>query len=151
MVVLPPDGARVHALNESGKEIFALCDGRHTLEDMVDALRVRFDAGDAVLMADVSAAVFDLQELGLVHIPPRSDGVTSVAPAAGHKTRPNVRFVFGVEDRPYFHWQLAILFESMVGQLPDGWDVTAVVCNDDVPISDDLTRIGRTYGVRLLA
>ena len=150
MVVLPPDGARVYALNESGREVFALCDGRHTLEDMVGALRGRFDASEAVLMADVSAAVFDLQELGLVHIPPRSDGATSVVPTAAAKTRPNVRFVFGIEDRPYFHWQLAILFESMVGQLPDGWDITVVVCNDSAPISADLSKIVKTYGVRLL-
>jgi len=150
MVVLPPDGDRVYALNESGKEVFTLCDGRHTLEDIVGTLRSRFEASDAVLTADVSAAVFDLQELGLVHIPPRSDGAISVTPEASGKGRPNVRFVFGIEDRPYFHWQLAILFESLVGQLPDGWDVIVVVCNDDEPISDDLAKITATYGVRVL-
>jgi hypothetical protein len=58
--------------------------------------------------------------------------------------------VFGIEDRHYFHWQLAILFESMVGQLPEGWDITVVVCNDDAPISGELTKIVETYGVRLL-
>jgi Coenzyme PQQ synthesis protein D (PqqD) len=150
MVVLPRDGERVYALNESGKQIFGLCDGRHTLEEMVAALHSRFEASDAVLMADVSAAVFDLQELGLVHVPPRPENATSIAPAAGVKTRPDVRFVFGVEDRSYFHWQLAILFESLVGQLPDGWDVTVVVCNDDAPISDDLAKIVETYGARAL-
>jgi hypothetical protein len=150
MVVLPADGDRVYALNESGKEVFTRCDGRHSLEDIVEALGERFDASDAVLMADVSTAIFDLQDLGLVYVPPRPNGASSVAPATAVRTRPNVRFVFGVEDRPYFHWQLAILFESMVGQLPDGWDVTLVVCNDGAPISDDLAKIVATYGVRLL-
>jgi len=149
MVVLPPDGALVYALNESGKEVFRLCDGSHSLEDIVGALRARFDADEARLIADVSAAVFDLQELGLVHIPPRAEGATSIAPNGVAKTRPNVRFVFGCEDRPYFHWQLAILFESLAGQLPEGWDVTVVVCNDGAPISAELLSIATAYGIRL--
>ncbi len=151
MVLLPPDQDRVYALNESGKEIFRLCDGSRALEDIVDELRPRFEATEAVLTADVASALFDLQELGLVHIRPRSDANSAVVPSAQVKTRPNVRFVFGIEDVPYFHWQLAILFESMVGQLPDGWDVTVVVCNDAAPISRDLAQIIETYGIRLLS
>ncbi len=149
MVVLPSGGDRVYALNESGKEVFQHCDGRNSLEDIVSALAARFDAGEALLTADVATALFDLQELGLVYVPARTDGASSIAPATAPRTRPNVRFVFGIEDTPYFHWQLAILFESMAGQLPDGWDVTVVVCNDGAQVSDDLAQILATYGVRL--
>lgn len=150
MVVLPADHDRAYALNQSGKEVFRLCDGRHSLQDIVETLGPRFDATAAVLTADVAAALFDLQELGLVHIARRPAGHGAVAPAPAGKTRPNVRFVFGLEDKAYFHWQLSILFESMVGQLPDGWDMSVVVCNDGAPISEELAKIVETYGVRLL-
>lgn len=150
MVVLPAGEDRVYALNESGKEIFRLCDGTRSLVEMVDALRPRFDAPHPVLTADVAAALFDLQELGLVHIAPRPIGQSAIVPSTTVKTRPSVRFVFGIEDRPYFHWQLGILFESMVGQLAEGWDITVVVCNDGEPVSGELAQIVETYGVRLL-
>lgn len=148
--MLPGEGDRVYALNESGKEIFGLCDGRHTLEAMVDQLASRYDAPDVAIMGDVSAAIFDLHGLGLVDIPPPADAAASIEPQTSVKARPNVRFVFGIEDVPYFHWQLAILFESLVGQLPDGWDVTVVVCNDEAPISDELMKIVSEYGVRIM-
>jgi hypothetical protein len=150
MVVLPPEGDRIYALNASGRDVFTLCDGGHSLADIIGELRSRFAAEDAVLTADVSAALFDLQALDLVRVAPRAASIGAVSSAQKVKTRPNVRFVFGIEDRPYFHWQLAILFESLVGQLPDGWDVTVVVCNDGAAFSDELVKVADTYCVRLM-
>ena len=63
---------------------------------------------------------------------------------------PRVRFVVGVEDRVYFHWQLAIFFESMVGQLPAGWDITVVVCNNHAQFSRELSHLLDVYGVHAI-
>lgn len=60
---------------------------------------------------------------------------------------PRRRFVQGIEDRPYFHWQLGVFLESTVGQLPPGWDVVVVVCNNHQPISEELQTVFATYGV----
>ena len=75
MVVLPQDSDLAYALNESGKEVFCLCDGQNSLRDMVAELRSRFEASDAALMGDISVAVFDLQSIGLVDIAPRAGGM----------------------------------------------------------------------------
>jgi hypothetical protein len=53
----------------------------------------------------------------------------------------------GIEDRTYFHWQLPILFESLIGQLPKEWAILVVVCNDHKPLSDTLLHMFERYGI----
>jgi hypothetical protein len=60
----------------------------------------------------------------------------------------NVKFVVGIEDRVYLHWQLAILLESLRDKLPHGWEPWVVVCNDHGPLSTDLRRLLDAYGIR---
>jgi len=153
MVLLPPEGSRAYALNESGKAIWKLCDGTHTLADMLEALRSQYVGEDVDVLADVAAALlalrgFDLIETDVAPLPGRLDAAAVLAPAAPGRAR--VHFVFGIEDRVYFHWQLAILFESLVGQFPSGWDLTVVVCNDHVELSPELSRLLEVYGVHPL-
>jgi hypothetical protein len=151
LVLLPPEGSHAYALNESGAAIWKVCDGTHTLPAMLEELRAQYSGEDLDVLADVAAALlafrnFNLIETAVATRPGRPDSATSVlAPAMHDSVR--VRFVFGVEDSVYFHWQLAILFESLVGQLPPGWDITVVVCNDHVALSSDLTRLLNVYGV----
>jgi len=145
-VLAPPSGDQIYALNESGRAILELCDGRHDLPGMVGALRSQFEGQEAEVLADVAGALLQLQALGLVETgKPVIPGVDRVSDA-----RPPVHLVYGIEDRAYFHWQLAILFESLSGQLPPGWEVLVVVCNNHQSVSKELEHICDTYGVRYL-
>ena len=49
-----------------------------------------------------------------------------------------------------FPLQLAVLCESLSGQLPAGWDVTVVVCNDHADLSPELRRLLEVYGLPAL-
>lgn len=151
-VLVPAEGADIFALNATGAEVWKMCDGQHSLMDMHAALCERF-AGDRVqIMADVAAALFRFRALDLLD--PRSlsdpriadEGTIVLAPLAA--SGPKVHIVHGIEDRPYFHWQLAIMFESLVGQMPEGWEIKVVVCNNHRPISAELTHVFDTYGVQ---
>ena len=120
LVLLSPDGEVAHALNESAAGVWRLCDGRHTPLDMLVALRALYDGKNVEILADVTAALFRLHQLGLISVTvpgPDDQGEDASAQPGG---QPRVRFLFGVEDRPYFHWQLGILFESLAGQLEPG-------------------------------
>ena len=161
LVLLSPGGEVAHALNETAAAVWSLCDGRHAPLDMLAALRARYDGKNVTILADITSALFRLQQLGLIDLARRSgeeqpgeeqrdpyaaDGALT-EPAPG----PRVRFVFGIEDKPYFHWQLGILFESLVGQLGPAWDITVVVCNDHQRFSPELTRLVQVYGVRAIS
>ena len=150
LVLLSPDGEVAHALNESAAGVWRLCDGRHTPLDMLVALRALYDGKNVEILADLTAALFRLHQLGLISVTvpgPDDQGEDASAQPGG---QPRVRFLFGVEDRPYFHWQLGILFESLAGQLEPGWDITVVVCNDHRAISPQLERLLAVYGARVL-
>jgi hypothetical protein len=64
--------------------------------------------------------------------------------------RPDVKFVVGIEDIPYFHWQLPILLESLSDKLPPGWEFFVVVCNNHLPLSQSLTDTCEAYNVKWL-
>ena len=154
LLLLAPEGGEAHALNASGALLWQLCDGRHTLLDMLRELRSRFDGDDVAMLADLTEALFRFHRLGLIElatVPPKAQNGAAVEDARGLPgNAPRIRFVFGVEDLPGFHWQLAILFESLVGQLVAGWDVTVVVCNDHAEISRELARLLDAYSVRAI-
>lgn len=150
-VLVPAEGTNIFALNATGAEVWKMCDGRHSLMEMHAALCERFEGDSVQMMADVAAALFRFRSLNLLD--PRSlsdprlatEGTIVLAPLEA--TGPRVYIVHGIEDRPYFHWQLAIMFESLVGQLPEGWEIRVVVCNNHMPVSEELLHIFDTYGV----
>jgi hypothetical protein len=155
IVLVPHGGGHSHALNESSAIIWQLCDGMHTPLDMLRALRSRFEGDDVGMLADITGTLLHFHGLGLIELAPpvlgaHADG-SMTAPAATPAGGRRMRFVFGVEDRPYFHWQLAIFFESLLGQLPSGWDITVVVCNDHAEFSAEMTRLLDLYGVQSIA
>ena len=157
LVVLSPDGEVALALNESAAAVWQLCDGAHTALDMLDALRTRYDGRNVRILADITETLFRFAQLGMIDLAlPRLDPTAAEAAifaddaVTGVALRPHVRFVFGIEDKPYFHWQLGILLESLVGQLALGWDITLVVCNDHAALSPALTRLVSIYGVGVL-
>ena len=59
--------------------------------------------------------------------------------------RPAVKFVVGIEDKPYFYWQLPILIESLYKKLPQGWELIVVVCNNHKSLSESLTQVFHAY------
>ena len=153
LVLLAATSDKAYALNRSGAAIWKLCDGRHSLADIFIELRESFEGDDVEILADITSALFEMSALELVETtrPALPSTASSTAIALGEsRDRPPVHFVFGVEDQPYFHWQLAIFFESLVGQLPAGWGKVVVVCNSHQEISAELTHIAETYDVVLL-
>jgi len=46
VVLCSPDGKELHVLNATAVNVFRLCDGSHTLEDMAKALVDSFDGVD---------------------------------------------------------------------------------------------------------
>jgi hypothetical protein len=151
LVLLSPGGETAHALNESAADVWRLCDGSHTPLDMLEVLRGRY-AGDLVeILADVTAALLRFHDLSLIDLNPGDGHAMAVASDASASARgPRVRFVFGLEDLPYFHWQMGILLESLVGKVEAEWDITLVVCNDHEPLSAELVRLIDVYGVAAL-
>ncbi len=152
---MPQGGGHSHALNESGALIWNLCDGLHTPLDMLRTLRLRYDGNDVDMLADITETLLHFHGLGLIDLSPPALGArrgnTAAASAAARSGGRRLRFVFGIEDKAYFHWQLAILFESLLGQLPEGWDITVVVCNDHADFSPEITRLFDLYGVQSIA
>jgi hypothetical protein len=151
IVLLPEHGDALYALNASSAAIWRLCNGQHSLAEIFTRLCESFRGDDLRIMTDLNAAVLQLRQLDLLEpeslTDPRTQHAGIINPAVTQSDRPRVRLVYGVEDRPYFHWQLAILFESLVGQMPAGWEAVVVVCNNHQPISPELAEIFQTYGV----
>lgn len=154
LVLLSSKGEIAHALNESAAGVWKLCDGQHTPYDMLDELRTRYDGEDINMLSDLTEVLFKFYHLGLIELTAASPGRQKASSALNTTSRPEhgsrIRFVFGIEDKPYFHWQLAILFESFVGQLATGWDITVVVCNDHTKFSTELTKILTVYGAHAI-
>ena len=143
-----------HALNESGALVWSLCDGLHTPLDMLRELRSRYHGDAVAMLADIAEALLHFHGLGLIQLASPAPGTPNAAAARASATTSvrgrRVRFVFGIEDKPYFQWQLAILFESLVGQLAESWDITVVVCNDHADLSPELARLFDVYGVHAI-
>jgi GeoRSP system PqqD family protein len=57
---------KMHSFNILGTEIWKLCDGR-TVEDIVSALREKFDVEEEILREDVNAFLKNLKEEGLIY------------------------------------------------------------------------------------
>jgi hypothetical protein len=156
LVLLPADGEHLYALNETGAAIWQLCDGSRSLADVVSTLNERYGGDSTALTLDIAAALSQMQDLGLIEsastsLPTGSAVWPGIQAGSAERDRPPVRFVVAIEDLEYFHWQVAILLESLVAQLPLGWDITIVVCNDGAPVSGPLAQILDVYGVRMIS
>lgn len=147
LVLLPHRGDILHALNKTSTAIYQLCDGTNTLSDMFRALRASFDGDDLQIVNDLNEALLRFRELNLLQTSLSLSGASDELAGVNQSSHPRRRFVQGIEDRPYFHWQLAVFLESTVGQLPPGWDVVVVVCNNHQPISEELQNVFCAYGV----
>lgn len=66
MLVLDRDGGRIHKFNHSAAGIFECCDGRHTIDQIIDQVVARYGAPADVVKQDVNAAIINFGELGLL-------------------------------------------------------------------------------------
>ncbi len=60
LVLLSLDNGSYFSLNEVGAEVWNLCDGNRTLDEVVDVIHERFDAPRAVVERDVHVVVEEL-------------------------------------------------------------------------------------------
>jgi len=58
----------LHALNMVASEIWNRCDGKHSLEDIVDSLFDQFEASRDQIEEDVKKTLLQFQELGLIKL-----------------------------------------------------------------------------------
>ena len=65
-VVLDVDESHYYVLNETGTQIWSLCDGKHTLADITAALCHEFDVTPEAAQASVSRFMADLVRVHLV-------------------------------------------------------------------------------------
>lgn len=121
-------------LNPSSRAIWELCDGKRSIDVLIETLQAQFPVDSEILLAQVSQVLSELSRLGFVERPEMNAGAH----------RPTT-FVIGIEDKPYFWWQAAIFLESFKGKLPLGWKTFVVVCNNRNPISPELENILRAF------
>ena len=133
MVLLSPECDKTVSLNYSAMVILDFCDGHRTVSEISNELGQHFTNFNDQSM-ELSAVLQTFQELNLIEI----------KEAVILKRLP-VKFIVGIEDIAYFHWQLPILFESLKDKLPVGWEMIVIVCNNHVPLSEPLSQILMTY------
>lgn len=151
-VLVPKEGTEIYSLNSTGAEVWKMCDGRHSLMEMHKKLSAKYQGNEVQMMADVATCLMHFRSLDLLDPASLRDdrvaksGAIMLAPSEDEN--PRVHIVHGIEDNNYFQWQLAIMFESLVGQLPAGWEISVVVCNNHRSISAELQHILDTYSVQ---
>ena len=138
LILLPSTFSCSVSLNPSAKKIWDLCDGQHTVAEILHDLHERYAGTNGDLHYGLQTTLRKLQDLDLLEI--------SQEDTKGR--RPPVKFVVGIEDKTYFHWQLPILLESLRGQLPNGWECLLVVCNNHGPLSEPLSQIVLAYDLK---
>jgi len=57
---------RVHVLNETAREIFLLCDGSRTEDEVASAFAEKHEIDPTIAKEDAAAVLRDLSELGLI-------------------------------------------------------------------------------------
>lgn len=67
-VLLGATGDRIHVLNDTAREIYLLCDGTRTLEEVADALVERYEVAREKALKDVREVVAELNRLGVLTV-----------------------------------------------------------------------------------
>ncbi len=67
-VLLGAAGDRIHVLNDTAREIYLLCDGTRTLEEVADAIVERYEVTREKALSDVREVVAELNGLGVLTV-----------------------------------------------------------------------------------
>ncbi len=62
------DSDSVHVLNGTAREIYLLCDGKHSVDQLVEAVLERYEIDEATAREDVEATLERLIELGMLQL-----------------------------------------------------------------------------------
>ncbi len=89
LTLLAAPGDQGITLNASGRAIWELCDGQHTIIDMFRELSHRYACADVDLLADLTATLLRLQSLNVIEL--SGEEISNRSP---------VKFVVGIEDIP---------------------------------------------------
>jgi hypothetical protein len=65
-LLLDPDSGNYFSLSDVGARFWELCDGQHTLDEIVDELSEEYDATPEVIRADLRELVDELTAEGLL-------------------------------------------------------------------------------------
>ena len=65
-IVVLPGQAQIKVLNPVGARIFALLDGRHSVDDLIQAVLADFDVDAETARADTTTFLDELEEQGLL-------------------------------------------------------------------------------------
>jgi hypothetical protein len=70
VVLYLADGSAVHVLNRTAFAVWTLCDGRHTVESMVEAIRMGFAIPETTdIAADINTTLDVFRQKGLLRQP----------------------------------------------------------------------------------
>jgi hypothetical protein len=61
-------GEQVHVLNATARRVYLMCDGSHTVEQMVQAFVAEYEIEEPTARADIDETLRRLEELGLVSL-----------------------------------------------------------------------------------
>ena len=59
-------GDQVHVLNGTARDLYLMCDGSRTLDEVIDRMCEQYDADRATIAADARRIVGQLAELGIL-------------------------------------------------------------------------------------
>ena len=62
------EGDQVHVLNGSAREIFLLCDGSRTVEEIAEAFSKEYEADAGAARQDAGRIIRELADLGLLSL-----------------------------------------------------------------------------------
>ena len=61
-------GEQVHVLNATARKVYLMCDGSHTVEEMVRAFVAEYEIDEPTARADIDETVRRLEQLGLISL-----------------------------------------------------------------------------------
>lgn len=66
MLAYDRDQGQVHVLNRTAREIYSMCDGTRTAEEMAEAIALEYDVDAETSLSDLLSTLERLIQLGLV-------------------------------------------------------------------------------------
>jgi hypothetical protein len=65
-LILDMTGGHLYELNEIGRIVWSLCDGKHSIDDMVKTISNKYDTSDVKIYEDVTSFLKRLADLNLI-------------------------------------------------------------------------------------
>jgi hypothetical protein len=76
-ILYDPDAKVVHIVNVTARDVWKLCDGKHSLEEIAMKLYEEYDIEMSVLEKDTQKIISDLEKIGLLSCSSEPKGQSS--------------------------------------------------------------------------